>query len=524
MLESLDNGKPIRESRDIDVPLCARHFYYFAGWAQLFPTELSHYKPVGVCAQVIPWNFPMLMLAWKIAPALAMGNTVVLKPASYTRLSALLFCEILTEAGVPPGVVNIVTGPGSIGGYLAEHPDVDKVAFTGSTEVGRTLRQAIAGSGKKLSLELGGKGPIIVFDSADLDSAVEGVVDAIWFNQGQVCCAGSRLLLQESVWDLFIKKLKRRMDSLRVSHCLDKNIDVGALVDQSQVDSISKFVEDARKEGAEIYKANIEMPKKGLYYPPTLITKVSPASTCVIEEIFGPVLVAMSFRHPEEAIALANNTKFGLAGSVWTNNINLALHVAVSVKAGKIWINMHNTFDAAAGFGGYKESGFGREGGKEGLFEYVRPKWQERPKPEIFKDLSERVKKWGTWVPPSPVAVPSVDSITKSVADITNSPTIDRTPKVYIGGKQRRPDATYALPILDRKGKVIGEVPDCNRKDVRDAVEAAHAAAPGWASAQPTTVRRSATTWPRISASARRSLRIASWRRPAAARQRARRR
>src|SRR5574338_190663 len=378
VLESMDNGKPIRESRDIDVPLLARHFYYYGGWAQLMETELRDYQPVGVVGQIIPWNFPLLMLAWKIAPAVAMGNTVVLKPASYTRLSALLFAEIVAEAGLPPGVVNVITGSSKAGSMLVQHPDVDKIAFTGSTDVGRTLRHQTAGSGKKLSLELGGKSPFVVFEDADLDGAVEGVVDAIWFNQGQVCCAGSRLLVQENVAEKFIRKMKARMEHMRVGDPLDKCIDMGAIVDQSQWDTVDSWVKTGASEGGEVFQPDIWLPEKGLFYKPTLITGLDPAAATVQEEIFGPVLVSLTFRTPSEAIELANNTRYGLAASVWSDNINLALDVASKLKAGSVWVNSTNLFDAASGFGGYRESGYGREGGKEGLYEYVRPAWERR--------------------------------------------------------------------------------------------------------------------------------------------------
>ncbi|MDL1945093.1 aldehyde dehydrogenase family protein [Chloroflexi bacterium CFX2] len=445
VLESMDNGKPIRESRDIDVPLLARHFYYYAGWAQLMETELRDYQPVGVVGQIIPWNFPLLMLAWKIAPAIAMGNTVVLKPASYTRLSALLFAEIVAEAGVPAGVVNVITGSSSAGSMLVEHPDIDKVAFTGSTDVGRILRRQTAGSGKKLSLELGGKSPFVVFEDADLDGAVEGVVDAIWFNQGQVCCAGSRLIVQENVAGRFIQKLKARMEHMRVGDPLDKSIDMGAIVDKTQWETIDSWVKTGISEGGECYQPNIKMPEKGLFYKPTLITGLDPAAATVQEEIFGPVLVSLTFRTPSEAIELANNTRYGLAASVWSDNINLALDVASKIKAGSVWVNCTNLFDGASGFGGYRESGYGREGGKEGLFEYVRPTWMDRPRPEFTVN-----EKWG----------------------------------MYVGGKQVRPDGAYTTTILSAKGKIVGQVGDGNRKDIRDAVEAAHKAhlsKPGWA-------------------------------------------
>ena len=478
VLESMDNGKPIRESRDIDVPLLARHFYYYAGWAQLMETELHDHQPVGVVGQIIPWNFPLLMLAWKIAPAIALGNTLVLKPAEYTSLSALLFAEII-QGILPPGVVNIITGNGKTGAALAS-ADIDKLAFTGSTEVGRILRRQTAGTGVKLSLELGGKSPFVVFEDADLDGAVEGVVDAIWFNQGQVCCAGSRLLVQENVADKFIHKLKNRMEHLRVGAPLDKSIDMGAIVDRTQWETVDSWVKRGVNEGGVCYQPNIPMPEGGLFYKPTLITGLDPAASAVQEEIFGPVLVSLTFRTPDEAVALANNTRYGLAASVWGENINLVLDVASKIKAGTVWVNSTNLFDGASGFGGYRESGFGREGGKEGLFEYVRPSWKERPRPGLDTDSPTRpaldVKKWGEHIPARPSTL---------MPDSTNGrglPPIDRTPKMYVGGKQVRPDGNYTMTIMDDKGKVVGQVSDGNRKDIRNAVEAAHKArTSGWA-------------------------------------------
>ena len=446
VMETLDNGKPIRESRDIDIPLVARHFSYHAGLAQLLPSEHPDLKPLGVCGAVIPWNFPLLMLAWKVAPALAAGNTIVLKPAEYTPLTALLFAEITKEAGLPKGVLNIVTGDGSTGAALVDSP-VDKIAFTGSTSVGKRIRQATAGTGKALTLELGGKSPYIVFDDADLDSAVEGLVDAIWFNQGQVCCAGSRLLVQEGVAPRFYDKLKRRMDGLRIGDPLDKAIDIGAIVDPIQLATITQLV-NANPEG-EHYRAATPLPAQGCFYPPTLITGLGTASTLMQEEIFGPVLVSMTFRTPEEAVALANNTRYGLASTVWTENINLALDIAPKLKAGIVWINATNLFDAAAGFGGVRESGFGREGGWEGLMAYLKPTL----KPVPLK-------------PAQPATVPA-----EPVVD-----TIDRTAKMYIGGKQARPDSGYSQSVYGPKGKLLGHVGIGNRKDIRNAVEAAHAA------------------------------------------------
>jgi aldehyde dehydrogenase (NAD+) len=460
VLESLDNGKPIRESRDIDIPLVARHFYHHAGWAQLMDHEFPGHGPVGVVGQIIPWNFPLLMLAWKIAPALAAGNTVVLKPAEFTPLSALLFGEICREAGLPPGVVNIVTGDGATGAALVGHPDVDKIAFTGSTEVGRIIRAATAGSGKKLSLELGGKSPFLVFDDADLDSVVEGVVDAIWFNQGQVCCAGSRILVQEGVAEALVERLKVRMEKLRVGDSLDKAVDIGAIVAPVQLERIQTLVAKGREEGAAIWQPSWSCPTEGYFYPPTLFTDVAPSATIAQVEIFGPVVVLMTFRTPAEAVELANNTRFGLAASIWTENINLALDMAPQVKAGTVWINCTNVFDAASGFGGYRESGFGREGGKEGMWEYVR--------------------KVGTSEGRT-VGSTAASGLRSDVPTIRPSDLIDRTPKLYIGGKQARPDSGYSMAVVDASGRHVAEVGAGNRKDIRNAVEAAHKAQPGWA-------------------------------------------
>jgi aldehyde dehydrogenase (NAD+) len=452
VLETLDNGKPIRETRDIDVPLVARHFYHHAGWAQLRDREFPGLLPVGVVGQIIPWNFPLLMLAWKIAPALAAGNTVVLKPAEYTSLTALAFAELCAAARLPEGVVNIVTGDGRAGAALVGHPGVDKIAFTGSTDVGRAIRGATAGSGKRLSLELGGKSPFLVFDDADIDSVVEGAVDAIWFNQGQVCCAGSRLLVQEGVADKLIEKLRARMEKLRVGDPLDKAVDIGAIVAPVQLERIQKLVQQGVAEGATLWQPSWACPKEGLFYPPTLLTGVSPAATVAQVEIFGPVLVAMTFRTPAEAIALANNTTYGLAASVWTENVNLALDWARKIKAGTVWINSTNLFDAASGFGGYRESGYGREGGREGMYEYLH----EAHAPAIAPAF-----------PPAPRA--------------TKPPLVDRTAKLFVGGKQARPDQGYSLKVLGPDGRSVGEVGEGNRKDVRNAVEAAHAAELGWA-------------------------------------------
>ena len=465
VLESLDNGKPIRESRDIDIPLVARHFYHHAGWAQLMNAEMAEYEPVGVVGQIIPWNFPLLMLAWKIAPALAMGNTVVLKPAEFTSLTALYFAEICEDI-LPKGVVNIITGDGRTGEALVKHPDVDKIAFTGSTEVGRIIRIATAGTGKKLTLELGGKSPFIVYEDADLDSVVEGVVDAIWFNQGQVCCAGSRILVQEGVADTLIRKLRERMERLRVGDPLDKAVDIGAIVAAVQLERIQSLCSLGEKEGAKMWQPSWACPQDGYFFPPTLFTEVSPAATIAQEEIFGPVVVLMTFRTPSESVALANNTRYGLAASVWTENINLALDIAPKIKAGTVWINCTNFFDAASGFGGYRESGFGREGGKEGLWDYVKPKWMKDAK--AGKREGEKAGK------------PKAEAKSNKKNGSGNLPPIDRTAKMYIGGKQARPDQGYSLQILDSRGAHVGEVGHGNRKDIRNAVEAAHKAS-AWA-------------------------------------------
>src|SRR5438874_7199637 len=392
VLESLDNGKSLRGTRVLAIPLVARHFYHHAGWAQLAQSEFAGYGPVGVVGQIVPWNFPLLMVAWKVAPALAAANTVVLKPAEFTPLTALCLAELAHEAGLPAGVLNVVTGDGRTGELIVQHPDVDKIAFTGSTEVGRIIRKATAGSGKKLSLELGGKSPFIVFDDADLDSVVEGVVDAIWFNQGQVCCAGSRLLMQEDIAERLVAKLRVRMEHLRVGDPLDKAVDIGAIVSPGQLKEIQRLVDQGVEEGAEMWQPSWACPTDGYFFPPTLFTNVSPATTIAQVEIFGPVLVSMTFRTPAEAVALANNTRYGLTASIWSENINLALDIAPKIKAGSVWINCTNMFDASSGFGGYRESGFGREGGKEGLYEYVRPAWeaQERSASEA------RAGDWGS--------------------------------------------------------------------------------------------------------------------------------
>ncbi len=374
VLESLNGGKPIKESRDVDLPLAAAHFFYYAGWADkleyAFPNRRP--KPVGVAGQIIPWNFPLLMLAWKIAPALACGNTVVLKPAETTPLTALLFCDVLRQAELPPGVVNIVTGDGRTGAAIVDHPGVDKIAFTGSTEVGKAIQRRLAGTGKKLTLELGGKAANIVFDDCALDQAVEGIVNGIYFNQGHVCCAGSRLFAQESIYEPLVDKLKRRLETLRVGDPLDKNTDVGAINSKMQLERIVELVEAGKDEGAEIYQPPCRLPEKGYWFVPTVFTNVAQSYRIAQEEIFGPVLSVLTFRTPEEAVEKANNTPYGLSAGVWTEKGSRILWMAQRLRAGVVWANTFNRFDPTSPFGGYKESGFGREGGLHGLEPYLR--------------------------------------------------------------------------------------------------------------------------------------------------------
>jgi aldehyde dehydrogenase (NAD+) len=472
VLETLDNGKPIRESRDIDIPLAARHFYHHAGWAQVLDTEFPGYTAAGVAAQIIPWNFPLLMLAWKAAPALAAGCTIVLKPAENTSLTALAFAHLCTEAGLPQGVVNIITGDGSTGEALTKIQGISKIAFTGSTEVGRAIRKSTAGTNVKLTLELGGKSPFIVFEDADLDSAVEGLVDSIWFNQGQVCCAGSRLLVQESIQERFLTKVRSRMEKIRVGDPLDKTVDMGAIVSEVQRQRIQSLVAAAESEGAEVWQASSKCPTTGCFYPPTLITGTGMTSAVMQEEIFGPVLTAISFRTPAEAAEIANNTRYGLAASIWTESISLALDIAPKIKAGTVWINSANLFDAGSGFGGYRESGFGREGGREGMWEYLVPAQTAAGySAEYLLECAEEEEDGD----PEP-------EVARIPAPIPSS-ALDRTAKLYIGGKQARPDSGYSLPVISPEGYEIGLVGAGSRKDIRNAVEAARAALPGWAGA-----------------------------------------
>ena len=447
VLETLDNGKPIRESRDIDVPLVVRHFYHHAGWAEIAETEFPGHAALGVCGQIIPWNFPLLMLAWKVAPALAAGNTVVLKPAEYTPLTALAFAEICAHVGLPAGVVNIVTGDGETGHALVAAP-VNKIAFTGSTEVGRGIAQALAGSGRRLTLELGGKSPFVVMEDADLDAAIEGVVDSIWFNQGQVCCAGSRILVAESVAERFETLLRRRMDKLRVGPPLDKSTDIGAIVDPVQKSRILDILDRATQAGAELVGGAAV---QGCFIAPGYLRGIAPANPGMREEIFGPIATLSSFRTPDEAVDLANNTAYGLAASVWSESATVATDLAARIKAGVVWVNCANVFDAAAPFGGVRDSGYGREGGREGMLDYLAA---PAPKPARDSALSE--------------ITPVPDRASHEDRDI------DRTVKLYIGGAQKRPDGGASYAAQDEL------VPLGGRKDIRNAVEAAQAGLGKW--------------------------------------------
>ncbi|MEK7118296.1 MAG: aldehyde dehydrogenase family protein [Patescibacteria group bacterium] len=463
VLESMNNGKTIRETRDIDIPLAIRHFYYHAGWAEVHKSEYPELVPGGVIGQIIPWNFPLLMLAWKIAPAIAVGNTVVLKPAETTPLTALLFAEILRdEVKLPPGVVNIVTGDGSTGECIVKHSTPWKIAFTGSTEVGRKIRKITAGTGKHLTMELGGKSPFVVFADADLDGAVEGVVDAIWFNQGQVCCAGSRLLVEESVFQEFLRRLKVRAAKLRIGSPLDKAVDIGAINSREQYEKITRLINVGKEEGATFWQPeNCACPSGGYFIPPTIFTNVAPTDTIAQEEIFGPVLVCMSFRTPKEAVELANNTRYGLAASVWSENIGKANDVASKIKVGTVWLNSTNLFDAAAGFGGVGESGYGREGGCEGIF-------------DVMKDPALEVDY------PQPQKEPTVSVVEIEEIEEDRECSIDRTYRFLIGGKLARPDGGMSFSVRSPCGALLGLAGDANRKDVRNAVEAARSAFQSW--------------------------------------------
>jgi len=455
VLEVLDNGKPIREARDIDLPLAIRHFYHHAGWAEICEDEFPGLAPQGVVGAIIPWNFPLLMLAWKVAPALAAGNTIVLKPAEETPLTALAFAELCVEIGLPAGVLNIVTGDGRTGAALAG-AEVDKIAFTGSTEVGRALRTASAGSGKSLSLELGGKSPVLIFADADLDAAVEGVVSAIWLNQGQVCSAGSRLFVAESVAEAFTARLLARLQKLRLGDPLEKSTDIGAIISPTQLARIRDLLARGEAAGARLVQAEGPLPAKGSFCAPGLLLDAEPSNPCSIEEIFGPIATLGSFRTPSEAVDLANASRYGLAASIWSENLTLAHDIAAQLKAGVVWINTHNVFDAAAPFGGMRESGFGREGGREGLRAYLRAP------------------------APLPLAeTPAPDFGAAPLPEAAQPQPIDRTARLYIGGAQKRPDGGHSYRVT-HQSREIGLAPLGGRKDIRNAVEAAHKAS-GWA-------------------------------------------
>ncbi|MFT3688431.1 aldehyde dehydrogenase family protein [Paenirhodobacter sp.] len=458
VLESLDNGKPIRETRTADLPLAVRHFYHHAGWASAVESEFPGHAPLGVCGQVIPWNFPLLMLAWKIAPALAAGNTVVLKPADLTPLTAVAFAELLCEVGLPKGVVNIVHGGAETGALIVRHPDVAKVAFTGSTAVGREIRRATAGSGKRLTLELGGKSPFVVCADADLDAAVEGVVEGIWFNQGEVCCAGSRLLLQEGIAEDFLARLRTRMQKIRLGDPLDKSTDMGAIVSARQKARIEGLLAGARAEGYSLEQSTCPLPDRGHFVAPGFFADTEPAATVSQVEIFGPIAVTTTFRTVEEAVSLANNTAYGLAASVWSENVNVATELAARIKAGVVWINATNVFDAAAPFGGVRESGFGREGARAGMAAYLCPTAPRRRAVQI--------------APADLTACTGTEAIAPGI--------LDRTMKNYIGGAQTRPDGGASYVLRGRKGEALGLAPVSGRKDIRNAVEAALKAG-GWA-------------------------------------------
>jgi aldehyde dehydrogenase (NAD+) len=470
VVETLDNGKAFGESNNMDIPLAARHFYYHAGWAQILDTEFPSHEACGVVGQIIPWNFPFLMMAWKIAPALAAGNCVVLKPAEFTPLTAMLFAELCGEAGIPAGVINIVQGDGGTGAEIVNHKGIDKIAFTGSTDVGRIIRNATAGSAKSLTLELGGKSPVIVFENADLDGAVEGIVGGIWFNQGQMCCATSRLLVQEGIADKLVKKLTARMAKIRIGSPLDKTMDMGTVIHHEQLAKIAALVKKGVAEGATLIQPTKDSCPEGCYYPPTILTNVQTSATVASEEIFGPVIVVLTFRTPEEAVQIANNSRYGLAASIWSENINLALDIAPKLKAGVVWINSSIMMDATCGFGGYRESGFGREGGREGMEAYLKPKFLKTL--PSYKESKKKIS----------AAKHAVVAAVEGVAEI------DRTAKLYIGGKQTRPDGGYSISIINAKDKLIGQVGEGNRKDIRNAVEAAKKAE-GWSKA--TTALRS---------------------------------
>lgn len=477
VLESLDNGKPIRESRDADGALMQRHFSYHAGLASIMANEFQGYRPGGVIGQIIPWNFPGLMWAWKIAPAIAAGNTVVIKPAETTPLVAAFIAHILIyEVKLPKGVVNIVFGDGTTGAAIAAHSTPWKIAFTGSTKIGRLLRTVTAGE-KKLTLELGGKSANIVFADSDLDAAVEGIINSIFFNKGEVCCAGSRLLVEEGVADLLIQKLQRRMTSMRVGPALDKCTDIGPLNSKQQFDKVTSIIQAGKEAGGSCWQPECSLPEQGWFVPPTIFTGVAPADALAQEEIFGPVLVIMTFRTPAEAISLANNTRYGLAACVWTESIGKAHEVAAAVKAGTVWINCANTFDAASGFGGYRESGYGREGGSEGFYDVLVPDFPTPSAPLMTEEAAEAA---ADHEEVQEDAVIDRDEDPTAPALFDQGPQIDRTYRFLVGGKLCRPDGASSFRVT-RRYNLLSVVGNANRKDVRNAVQAAEKAQPAWA-------------------------------------------
>jgi aldehyde dehydrogenase (NAD+) len=462
VVESLDRGIPIHASLDTEMPLVARHFYHHAGWAHLRNETFIGYEPIGVCAQIIPWSFPLLMLAWKLAPALAAGNTIVIKPAPATSLAALLFAELLEQIRLPPGVVNVITGGAATGELVVKHRNIQKIAFTGSTDTGRKIRIETAGTGKHLSLSLGGKSPFIIFEDADLDSAVEAIVDSVWSGLGQICCAGSRLLVQESVYVKVLANLRQRTETLRMGDPLDQGMDIGPIVTAPHLQRIQHLVERGKADGATFWQPGWAVPQEGFYYPPTLFSDIEAAAALTQFEIFGPVVVATSFLNLTEAVELANNAGCRLTASVWTENLDLALQIAPKLKAGTVWINSTNLFDAASGFGGYRESGFGREGGNEGMYEYLIPGW-ERSLPVYEKiDFDMHLG-------------PAAPSVRNSKAGLIN-----RALKLYIGGSQVRPEDGYSFAVKNAEGRVALVAGLGNRKDIRNAVESAQNAG-NWA-------------------------------------------
>ncbi len=454
VLESLNTGKSVRETRITDVNLAARHFYHHAGWAQLLDKEFPEYEACGIIGQIISQDSPFLMLAWKIAPALAAGNTVILKPSEFTPLTSFLFTELCQEAGIPSGVVNIIQGDASAGTEIAEHPDINKISFTGSTEVGRFIREITAGSGKDLTLELGNKSPMIVFENADLDSAVEGIVDSAWHNQGKTYCAMTRLLLQESIAEKMVEKLTRRMENIRIGEPFDKSVDTSMVINQEQFDKTDTLVKLSVDEGATLIQPNKASDSKNFFYPPTLLLNIHPDSTIARIEISGSVVSTMTFRTPEEAVQLANNSRYGLAASIWSENITTALDIAPKLKTGTVWINAVNMFDAACAFGGLRESGFDREGGREGMYSCLKPKYVK------FLPLYKE----GKTKPDTEEQIPADDNV------IAN---LDRTVKLYIGGKKIQPAGNGNLSITDTKNRLIGQISKGNHEDIRNAVEAA---------------------------------------------------